>query len=195
MGGVLAALLLAAGASDPAPIEAVTLHPFTDTDYMCSEHWEGQLPYAGDALGSDCVVFGGLEGDGSKGGFARLYASDGARNEDWYGWNRPVLAPFDGTVTKVIDNPVANTPGSFGKPPAALIIVKRVDGVEVMLGHLQAIRVKEGDAGRAGQEVARVGNNGFSRSPHVHVGAWKGEAPLQVRWDLRAMGALRRAPR
>ena len=31
-----------------------------------------------------------------------------------------------------------------------------------------------------------------SRSPHVHVGAWRGDVPLQVRWDLRAMARLQR---
>ena len=44
----------------------------------------------------------------------------------------------------------------------------------------------------AGQVVARVGNNGYGRSPHIHIGAWKGENPYQIRWDLRSNA--RRAP-
>ena len=40
----------------------------------------------------------------------------------------------------------------------------------------------------SGQVVAKVGNNGYSRHPHIHIGAWKGNEPLQIRFDLRAMG-------
>ena len=56
---------------------------------------------------------------------------------------------------------------------------------------------------RAGDPVARIGNNGSSFHPHVHVGAFRGDmmsedaVPLQVRMDLAAMGrvmGLRRGP-
>ena len=52
---------LAPKPTESAPIESVVLHPLFATDYACSEHFEGQLPYLGDALGSDCIVLGGLE--------------------------------------------------------------------------------------------------------------------------------------
>ena len=42
----------------------------------------------------------------------------------------------------------------------------------------------------AGQRVARVGNNGFSWYPRIHVGAWLDETPLQTQFDLRAQGRL-----
>ena len=50
------------------------------------------------------------------------------------------------------------------------------------------LSVKEGDTVKAGDIVAKVGNNGFSRNPHIHVGAWKGNTPLQIRFDLKTMG-------
>jgi hypothetical protein len=42
-----------------------------------------------------------------------------------------------------------------------------------------------------GEMVARIGNNGMARHPHVHIGAWRAETPLQVRFDLVALGRLR----
>lgn len=38
------------------PIEQVLLGPISDQPYSCIEHPLGQLPYAGDALGSDCTI-------------------------------------------------------------------------------------------------------------------------------------------
>lgn len=176
-----------AGAAPAAPIEQVEIGPVFAESFVCSQHPEGQLPYAGDALGSDCLVQGGLDGDN---GFARLYRTNGASNEDWYGWGANVLAPFDGTVSRVHVNAVVNTPGTLGQPPASMIIFTRADGVRVLYAHVADIAVAAGDRVTAGQVVAKVGNNGFSRTPHVHIGAFRGEQPLQLRWDLRAMGRL-----
>ena len=55
-----------------------------------------------------------------------------------------------------------------------------------LAGRLERLHVARGDTVRAGQVVARVGNNGYGRNPHIHIGAWKGETPYQIRWDLRS---------
>src|SRR5688572_13312046 len=102
------------------PIEQVIIHPIFTAHYSCSEHWEGQLPYPGDALGADCIVYGGMAADG-KSGFMRAFKTDGLTNEDWYGWAEPVLAPFDSTIAKININPVVNKPGQTGKPPASFV--------------------------------------------------------------------------
>ncbi len=172
-----------------APIELVTIHPLFTASYACSEHWEGQLKYPGDSLGSDCIVFGGLPADG-KSGFSKSYKTDGKTNEDWYGWGEPVLAPFDSTVERVHINPVVNNPGALGKPPASFVLFKHSDGTRVLLAHVAEITVKAGDTVTAGQPVAKVGNNGFGRAPHIHVGAWRDKTPLQIRFDLRAAAKL-----
>lgn len=173
------------------PIEQVMVHPLFKVHYSCSEHWEGQLPYPGDALGADCIIYGGLAADG-KSGFVRAYKTDGSTNEDWYGWGETVLAPFDSTVVKVNINPVTNKPGQTGKPPASFVVFKNADGVMIMVGHVADVTVKEGDKIVAGQPFAKVGNNGFGRAPHIHVGAWRDKTPLQIRFDLRAMGKLQK---
>ncbi|GAA4857136.1 M23 family metallopeptidase [Luteimonas vadosa] len=174
-----------------APIEAVVLHPLFDVDFMCSEHYQGQVPYLGDALGSDCMVVGGIEGGGES-GYTRPFRTDGKSNEDWYGWRTPVLSPLAGTVDRVNVNAVVNVPGQLGKPPASFILLSAADGTRVMVAHVDDILVEAGDTVQAGQPLGVVGNNGFARAPHIHVGAWRGETPLQVRFDLRAMGALRK---
>jgi murein DD-endopeptidase MepM/ murein hydrolase activator NlpD len=68
----------------------------------------------------------------------------------------------------------------------------RDDGVHFVLAHIDAPQIQVGDQVSAGQVIARVGNNGYSRHPHTHVGAWKGQTALQVRFDLTALGAIRR---
>jgi len=185
------ALLLASLAFQTAgsPIEQVMIHPFVASDYMCSEHWEGQLAYPGDSLGADCIVMGGPSDE--SGGYLAPFRTDGAANEDWYGWDQPLLAPFVGQVVRLTENPVVNVPGHLGSPPASIVVFARSDGTHVLYAHIQGAMVKVGDQVVAGQPVARIGNNGFGRSPHTHIGAWRGETPLQIRFDLRAMAQMR----
>jgi murein DD-endopeptidase MepM/ murein hydrolase activator NlpD len=176
-------------AVEPAgPIEAVVLHPLFREPFVCGEHVAGEESIAGDALGTDCQIIG--ETQGRPRGFGRLYRGDGTRNEDWYSWGAEVLAPADGEVVGLLPNPSVNEPGKRGKPPAGLLQIRRADGVVVMMAHLTDFAVALGDRVTAGQVIARVGNNGPSYAPHVHVGASRGATPLQIRWDQRAMGAL-----
>lgn len=170
-------------------IEQAQLAPIFRQDFMCSQHHDGQLPFAGDALGADCMVTGGVEGEE---GYSRVYRTDGTTNPDWYGWHAEVLAPVDGRVVGMIENRVENVPGRLGRPPAGIIQIERADGVLVTLGHITEPTVAVGDQVRAGQTIARVGNNGYSRAPHIHVGAYRRATaePLQIRWDLRAMARL-----
>ena len=123
--------------------------------------------------------------------FLSLYKGDGLNNEDWFGWEAPLLAPCDGVVNEVTTNPVTNEPGQQlirGEiQPAAHITFTCEDNVNVIYAHIRNPYVEEGDEVKAGALVAEVGNNGMSRSPHVHIGAWKDEAPLQIRFDLRLL--------
>ncbi len=60
----------------------------------------------------------------------------------------------------------------------------------VVYAHLDDIRVHPGDHVKVGQVVALDGNNGPAKNPHVHVGAYLGNKPLQIRWDLAAEGRI-----
>lgn len=164
-------------------IDQFLAHPLFREAYSCSEHAAAELPYLGDDLGQDCVVQQLVEKDDRA--FMRPYATDGLSNEDWYGWNKAVLSPCDCSVVTVEMNPVTNDPGKTGKPPASSIELKTADGVSVVLAHIQRPVVKKGDSIKAGQVIASVGNNGYSRAPHIHIGAWLGHDALQIRWDQR----------
>lgn len=170
------------------PIEQVMLGPIFRQRFMCAPHPMGELDYAGDALGSDCLVTGGVAG---ASGYMKFYRTDGKANEDWYGWHAEVLAPVAGTVLGLLAKPESNVPGTMGPPPAGQIRILTDDGIVVVLAHLTDFRVKAGDRVAAGQVIAVDGNNGMARNPHVHVGAWrqKNLVPLQIRWDLRALAA------
>lgn len=172
-----------AEATDPPyALDYALARPIFDTYYQCGEHRSGELKHLGDALGADCTIqklesLGGRE-------IARAYRDQGERNSDWYGWRADVMSPCDCTVVKVNVNPVTNLPGILGKPPATFVVLRREDGVHFLLAHLDAIAVETRDEVKAGQKLGVVGNNGYGRSPHVHIGAWHGETPLQVRFNL-----------
>jgi murein DD-endopeptidase MepM/ murein hydrolase activator NlpD len=166
-------------------LELVSLYPYTHRHFVCLEHPFGQLTSLGDALGSDCVIVG--FGSGPRAKFPIFYRRSGAHNADWVGWRADVLAPVDGTIDSLNVNLVTNTPGALGKQRASVIVFRRSDGLRVLYAHVQDIIVKVGDSVRAGQRVARVGNNGPAYFPHTHIGAYKGGRPLQITFDLAAM--------
>ncbi|GAB4534236.1 MAG: hypothetical protein Tsb0010_14630 [Parvularculaceae bacterium] len=185
----LAAPAAPAAAQDAPPIGQALIHPPFTQPYACSEHWEGQLRHRGDALGADCFVTGPVETpDGGR--FWSPYRNAGFENEDWFSFGADVLAPFDGEVVRIAINEVENKPGALGQPPATFVIFESDDGVSVLIAHLADLEVATGDRVRAGEAFAKVGNNGFGRNPHIHIGAWRGEEPLQIRHDLRAAGRL-----
>ena len=170
-------------------IQVVELAPVFHQPFVCGEHPEGSLHYVGDALGRDCVVTGGLDPVTSD-GFPKPFRGDGRRNADWFGFHAQVHAPFDGVVEGVHDNPVENVPGHPSKVLAGYIAFRRADGLQVTYAHTTRPTVKVGDHVRAGQVVALVGDNGHARMPHIHIGAWRGTTPFQIRWDLRAEGRV-----
>lgn len=200
---VLAAAIVSGASAQNhlGPIEAVTIHPPVAASYKCSEHPLGAEDHVGDALGTDCVVV--RRDGGPDGQFISFYNGDGTRNEDWHSWDEPLLAPFDGVVTLVYINPDTTLPGVWGEGRSSAVLFRRNEREEgappVHVGyvHVHDVLVAEGDTVRAGQPVARIGNNGSSWHPHVHIGAFRGElyaddaVALQVRMDLGALGRLR----
>jgi len=185
--GVMAALLMRASFAAEAPPDVLT-HPIFKYNFSCSQHWVGNLKYLGDDLGSDCYITDLVEKNGRI--WSQAHYGDGMKNEDWVGWHEEVLSPCTCTVEEVHVNPVDNVPGIMGKPPASMIELVREDGVHFVLAHVDDIRVKVKDQVKSGQVIALVGNNGVARTPHIHIGAWRGQQPLQIRFDLAALGEL-----
>lgn len=177
----------ASASPDLAEGGVVVVHPIFRRLYATSEHYDGQLKSMGDALGVDCWIVK-LVGDERK--WMAAYTGDGSKNEDWFSYGSEVLAPISGVVVSLQRHDTVNEPGKMGKGRAAAITIRRPDGVHVTVAHLGDIRVEQGASLVAGQVVGTVGNNGYSRHPHIHLGAYIDETPLQIRFDLRAVGHL-----
>lgn len=171
--------------------EAIKIHAIHKETFSCTEHWDGQFNYAGDALGTDCVIGGWYEDD--KRLFQRTYTNSGFKNEDWFGFQKDVLAPCDCIVTKIYINPITNQPGIMTPGRASSITFKTKNGSSVLLAHVRDVTVKEGETVRQGTIVAKVGNNGYSRNPHIHIGAWDEQnTPMQIRFDQSTLALLDR---
>lgn len=196
---VLATLLFMSGCctkvpvvQNPEPPEvfktggSVTIHaPFADS-FTCSEHWDGQFQYLGDALGTDCVVQEFFSDNGRM--FMKSFQNKGLDNEDWFGFGKSVLAPCDCVVTDSYKNNVVNNPGIMNPGRAGSITFEMSDGTKIIMAHLDSIIVSEGENVKPGDEIAKVSNNGYSRNPHLHIAAWQGALPLQIRFDQKTIG-------
>lgn len=168
--------------ASPAVASPVVVHPVFDVSFVCSYHPEGQLAGLGDALGTDCLVTSVMVDDQGA-GWSTPHMNAGTANEDWFGWNRPVLAPVEGKILEVHTNDTVNQPGVMRPGRASTIVIARADGLKVVIAHVQAIRVRPGDRVAAGEEIARVGNNGYSRNPHIHLGAYRDGVAVPLFFD------------
>jgi murein DD-endopeptidase MepM/ murein hydrolase activator NlpD len=180
--------------------QSVLIHPPIDAtgpriSLVTREHTYRSSLRLGDQLARDFMI----QRVGSD-GVPRAYEPEtaGERNEDWYGWRSDVLAPFDGTVARVVHPDSVNVPGTMNRDgePGLIVFRDESDGIVVIYVHVRDIEVQQGQTVDAGDLVAQVGNNATSRVPHVHVGAWRGDmdllsakqggTPLQIQVDLYA---------
>ena len=118
------------------------------------------------------------------------------RNSAYRIWERSLHAPCDGrvvhTVNDVADNPAFGSDRPYGV--GNHVVIRRGDGVYVVLGHLRqgSVALSPGAEVRAGEEIGRVGNSGWTERPHLHMQAmrsadgdwWHGE-PLAIRFAGR----------
>lgn len=99
-------------------------------------------------------------------------ATNGLKNEDFFAWNQPVVAPADGVVVVADDGIVDNLPNKAvgGNLYGNLIVIDHGTDEFTLLGHLKqgSLLVKPGDRVTQGQRLARVGNSGMSTEPHLH---------------------------
>lgn len=82
---------------------------------------------------------------------------------------KPIFAAYDGKV-------VASGPASgFGN---WIVIEHTIEGTSMstVYGHMKAedLMVRVGDSVKAGQQIARIGNEGQSSGPHLHFELWNG---------------------
>lgn len=117
-----------------------------------------------------------------------LHVLGRVRAEDCYGWDAPVLAPFDGEIVAVGDgwpdrmrlnffvdfvrtSFLARTPTANDyRPLTGNYILLQGDPGVALLAHLRcsSIRVKVGQLVKEAETVAAVGNSGNTTIPHLH---------------------------
>ncbi|EPY08915.1 hypothetical protein PAALTS15_03057 [Paenibacillus alvei TS-15] len=101
------------------------------------------------------------------------YNGDPAKNESYYAFGQPVVAPRDGTVVRVENNIADNTPvGVMNEKEMAgnYVVIDHGNGEYSMLAHLKkgSIAMKKGDVVKQGQQLGECGNSGNSSEPHIH---------------------------
>lgn len=74
----------------------------------------------------------------------------------------PILAVADGTVIE------AGPASGFG----LWVRIQHADGTVSVYGHVDTFSVREGQQVKAGEQIARMGNRGYSTGPHLHFEIW-----------------------
>lgn len=107
----------------------------------------------------------------ARGGLS--YEGDPSKNESYYAFGQPVVAPRDGTVVRVENNIVDNDP--VGVPnekdmAGNYVVIDHGNGEYSMLAHFKkgSVVVKKGDVVKQGQLLGECGNSGNSSEPHIH---------------------------
>jgi murein DD-endopeptidase MepM/ murein hydrolase activator NlpD len=52
------------------------------------------------------------------------------------------------------------------------VVLRHTDGTQSVYGHVNRTFVKEGEKVKAGEEIAEIGNRGYSTGPHLHLEIW-----------------------
>jgi murein DD-endopeptidase MepM/ murein hydrolase activator NlpD len=112
-----------------------------------------------------------------------LLKGEGAKNEDFVGFGREVLAPGDGTVAYA-RNDVADNPSTGNQDMASLlaladppwgvagncVVIDHGNGEWSLLAHMKkgSVVVKKGDRIKQGDHIGDLGNSGATTGPHLH---------------------------
>jgi urea transporter/murein DD-endopeptidase MepM/ murein hydrolase activator NlpD len=100
------------------------------------------------------------------------YSGDGNYRDDYYTYNKPVIAPADGYVEEIVDGVEENEIGNVDLEHnwGNTLILRHGDQLFSKLSHLKkdSFKVSMGDSVKKGQVVAACGNSGRSPVPHIH---------------------------
>jgi urea transporter/murein DD-endopeptidase MepM/ murein hydrolase activator NlpD len=95
--------------------------------------------------------------------------------ENYYCYNKPVVAPADGLIVAIVDNIDDNEPGKVNTNQnwGNTIIIKHLNDLFTQMSHLKSgsFKVRIGDFVKHGDMVALCGNSGRSPEPHLHIQA------------------------
>ena len=102
----------------------------------------------------------------------KSYDLPGIKPEDYYCFNKPVLAAGDGVVEEVISHIDDNVIGQVNLQQnwGNTIVIKHTGHLFTKVSHLKknSVKVKPGDIVKQGDIIGLCGNSGRSPEPHLH---------------------------
>lgn len=102
----------------------------------------------------------------------REFANNGTSLNDYYCFNKPVLAPADGWISEAVSHIEDNEPGKTNLTQnwGNTIVIKHTEQLYTLLSHLRrdSILYPAGTFVHKGQVIAQCGNSGRSPFPHLH---------------------------
>jgi murein DD-endopeptidase MepM/ murein hydrolase activator NlpD len=161
----------------PAQQEAASshLHDRTKTPLGLPFEGEWRVAWGGRTLEQNAHAFSvdqRFADDFVKVRDGSTHAGDGTRNEQYYAFGQPILAPAAGKVAAAADGVDDNVPGEMNdrQPLGNYVVLDHGNGEFSFLAHLQkgSVAVKVGDAVKAGQRLGSCGNSGNASEPHLH---------------------------
>jgi len=100
------------------------------------------------------------------------YLGQGSRVQDFFCYNKPILAPADGVVETILDGIEDNEIGQMDTINnwGNSIVIKHGEFLYSQMSHIRkaSFQVKQGQKVRRGEVLAYVGNSGRSPFPHLH---------------------------
>ena len=132
--------------------------------WKVSQGYQGKITHLGPwAHALDFVIVDGQD---------KTYKYPGAECNDFFSYNKPVVAPLDGYIYDIVssqqDNLInnVNTQENWGNT----IVINHANGLFSQLSHLKpdSVKVAVGEYVTKGTVLALCGNSGRSPEPHLH---------------------------
>jgi Peptidase family M23 len=102
----------------------------------------------------------------------QTHSGDGKRNEDYFAFAKPILAPADARVVSSVNDVPDNTPGTMNprQPAGNHVWLDFGNGEFALLAHFKqgSVLVKTGQQVKAGEQLGLTGNSGNSSEAHLH---------------------------
>lgn len=102
----------------------------------------------------------------------RQFKNEGNNREDYFCFNKPVVAPADGTIEKVVNDVEDNDIGDVNLEDnwGNTVVIKHDDHTYSKVSHLKkgSVSVEEGMKVKTGELLGKCGNSGRSPYPHLH---------------------------
>ena len=102
----------------------------------------------------------------------KQFKDDGNLVQDYYCYDKPIVAPADGLVEEIINDVEDNLIGDSNLKQnwGNSIIIKHDHQLYTQISHIKkdSLKVKKGDTVSKGDVIAQCGNSGRSPYPHIH---------------------------